>query len=190
MRRIQNLLVELDKLKSVYRRAYLADGSRNKNSAEHSWHLAVALMAFREVIPESVNIDHAIQMALVHDICEIRAGDVSIFDSEGAEQSEAEGEFMSAFKGRHGSFGQTAADLWHEFERQESTESKWVKVVARFLPFILNLATQGRTWKEQGICRSQVLSINKGIHDASPELFEWMECEIEVAVQSGWLIDA
>ena len=33
------------------------------------------------------------------------------------------------------------------FERQESPEGKWVKVLDRFLPFILNFATQGKTWK-------------------------------------------
>ena len=48
----QNLLIELDQLKSVYRRAYISDGSRNENSAEHSWHLAVALLALKEIIPK------------------------------------------------------------------------------------------------------------------------------------------
>ncbi len=190
MHEIQNLLVELDKLKSVYRRAYITEGSRNENSAEHSWHLAVALMAFRDVIPDSVDLNHAIQVALIHDVCEIGAGDISIFDSNRAEQARSESEYMSTLREKHGSFGQTALDLWLEYECQESAESKWVKVVDRFLPFILNLATQGKTWKEQGICRSQILSINKGIEDVSPPLFEWMKDEIDGAVQSGWLIDA
>ncbi len=87
MHEIQNLLVELDKLKSVYRRAYITEGPRNENSAEHSWHLAVALMAFRDIIPDSVDLNHAIQVALIHDVCEIGTGDISIFDSNRAEQA-------------------------------------------------------------------------------------------------------
>lgn len=35
-------LVEIDRLKLVERRNFLADGSRRENTAEHSWHLGVA----------------------------------------------------------------------------------------------------------------------------------------------------
>ena len=35
-------LVEADKLKSIIRRTSLVDLSRRENSAEHSWHLALA----------------------------------------------------------------------------------------------------------------------------------------------------
>jgi len=190
MHEIQSLLIELDKLKSVYRRAYLSNGSRNENSAEHSWHLAVALMVLKDIIPESVNIDHAIKIALLHDICEIGAGDISVYDSRRSEQTKSEGEYIALFEERHDGFGKATAALWREYENQESQESKWVNVVDRFLPFIMNLATQGKTWKEQSIRRSQVIALNKGIRDVSPRLFEWMKGEIDAAVQNGWLIDA
>ena len=32
---------ELDKLKSINRQTYIADGSKHENDAEHSWHLAL-----------------------------------------------------------------------------------------------------------------------------------------------------
>ena len=31
-------IIEADKVKSVFRQTYLADGSRKENDAEHSWH--------------------------------------------------------------------------------------------------------------------------------------------------------
>ncbi len=34
-----SFLIEADKLKKVERRSILMDGSRNENSAEHSWHV-------------------------------------------------------------------------------------------------------------------------------------------------------
>ena len=37
-------ILEIDKLKSIYRRTYLIDGTRHENSAEHSWHLALLAM--------------------------------------------------------------------------------------------------------------------------------------------------
>lgn len=190
MHNIHELLIELDKLKSVYRKSYLTDGSRNENSAEHSWHLAVALMVLKDYIPESVNIDHAIKMALLHDVCEIGAGDISVYSSLRSEQTKNEVEYMAFFEGKYADFGQAAGALWREYENQESPESKWVKVADRLLPFMMNLATQGKTWKEQGISKSQVITLNKGIRDLSPELFQWMMEKIDGAVQNGWLIDA
>ena len=189
MQQIRSLLIELDKLKSVYRMTYLSDVSRAENSAEHSWHLAVALMALKDIIPESVDINHAIRMALLHDVCEIGAGDISVYHPKRSEKAKEEAEFMRAFASRHDAFGKEAAALWHEYEAQESEESKWVKVVDRLLPFILNLATDGKRWQEQGISRSQVLGINTCIRDMAPELYEWMKSEIEGAVKNGWLAD-
>ena len=190
MHEIQGLLIELDKLKSVYRRVYLSDESRNENSAEHSWHLAVALMILGDIIPESVNIDHAMKMALLHDVCEIGAGDISVYDPGRSAQTKTESEYIASFEERHGDFGETVAAFWREYENQETPESKWVKVVDRLLPFMMNLATNGRTWKEQGIRRSQVIDLNRGVRDVSPGLFEWMKGEIDAAVNNGWLIDA
>lgn len=40
--KISDFLLELDKLKSINRRTYINGGERVENSAEHSWHLAMA----------------------------------------------------------------------------------------------------------------------------------------------------
>ena len=74
--------VEMDKLKSVYRRSYLTDFSRNENSAEHSWHLALAILTMKEEFSLEIDINRTVKMALVHDICEIGAGDISIYDPD------------------------------------------------------------------------------------------------------------
>ncbi|TFT60206.1 HD domain-containing protein, partial [Proteus mirabilis] len=41
-----NFIIELDKLKRVYRKNNVLDNSRAENTAEHSWHFAVAAMSF------------------------------------------------------------------------------------------------------------------------------------------------
>ena len=38
-------ILEIDKLKQVLRQTLLTDSSRQENSAEHSWHLAVMAIA-------------------------------------------------------------------------------------------------------------------------------------------------
>jgi putative hydrolase of HD superfamily len=146
-------------------------------------------MVLKDLIPESEDFDHAIMMALVHDLCEIGAGDISVYSPERSEQRKNEAEYMDLFKESFPGFGEEAAALWQEYEDQESQESQWVKVADRFLPFLLNLATQGKTWKEQQISRSQVVNLNKNIRSISPNIFEWMLVQMDEAVQNGWLLD-
>ena len=189
MKKTLSLITELDKLKSVYRRSYITDLSRNENSAEHSWHLAVALMALRDFIPADVNINHAIEIALTHDICEIGAGDVSIHSPERAQKADDEKAYMDSFAAEHGGFAKEIKMFWEEYEAQESAESHWVKVVDRLLPFLLNIATDGLVWREEKISKSHVLEINAPIRKTAPQLYGWIKEEIDKATAKGWLLD-
>lgn len=183
-------ILELDRLKTVMRNSYISDGTRSENSAEHSWHLAVALMSLADFLPEEFDLDHALRIALIHDICEIGAGDVPAYDCKRGSENVSEAEYIKIFKSRYGDFGKEVADLWYEYEAQQSIESRWVKLTDRILPFILNLATDGRVWQERGISRSQVLRQNLPVDSVCPEIYEWMKTEIDDAVQKGWLKDA
>ena len=73
-------LVEADKLKSIIRRTPLVDVSRLENSAEHSWHLVLVIMVLREDGPPGVDWMRVMEMVAVHDLVEIDAGDVSVYD--------------------------------------------------------------------------------------------------------------
>ena len=187
MRSKQKLLIELDELKNVYRNAYVSDRSRHENSAEHSWHAAIALLVLKANLPFSFDVDHAIRIALVHDICEIGAGDISVYDPQRARKSAEEEAYLSKLVDEQQGFALEINKLWSEFERQETPESRAVKVVDRLLPFMLNLATEGSTWKQLGISRSQAVAINSVIAREAPEIYGWMEVEIDRAVQMGWL---
>lgn len=68
--------VEMDKMKSIFRRSSIFDGSRRENDAEHSFHIAVMALAFEKYAPEGVNLLRVLKMLLVHDIVEIDAGGV------------------------------------------------------------------------------------------------------------------
>lgn len=186
MEETASLALELDKLKSVYRKSYLSDGSRNENSAEHSWHLAVTLMGFSKYIPPTVDLNRAIRMALCHDICEIGAGDVCAYHATSGKYDD-ELAYMQQFNDRYPGLGPEAKELWAEYEAGKSEESIWVGVFDRLLPFILNIQSRGRTWQEQGITQSMVLSHNAFIGEVAPEIHAWMIVQIEAAVQNGWL---
>jgi putative hydrolase of HD superfamily len=82
MENVFSFSMELDKLKSVIRQLYIFDQTRNVNSAEHSWHLALGILTLKEEFDIEIDIVKTIKIASVHDICEIGAGDICIFDPE------------------------------------------------------------------------------------------------------------
>ena len=188
MEQYQQLLLELDQLKSVYRKSYVGDQSRHENSAEHSWHLATAFLALKPLLPEDLNIDHAIKLSLIHDVCEIGPGDVCAYHATEA-KTDNEEQYLLSLAERFPYFGEESLGLWKEYEAQKSLESHWVKVIDKLLPFLLNLANEGRTWQEQGITKTMVLKHNAFISEIAPPMHQWMLKEITKAVDKGWLAD-
>ena len=77
-------IVEVDKVKNIFRQTYLSDGERKENDAEHSWHLALSAILLKEYVSEEVDLLKVITMVLIHDLVEIDAGDTYAYDSEGA----------------------------------------------------------------------------------------------------------
>jgi len=188
MNRLNALVLELDKLKSVYRKSYLTREDRHENSAEHSWQLAVVLLAVKEHLPSAFDFDRAMKLALFHDICEIGAGDVcTYFADENSQQ--AEKNYLISLEKTLPHFGADVLSCWKEYEAQQTLESKWVRLLDKLLPFSLNLATEGRTWRDQGITKSMVLAHHSFIAKIDSSIFDWMKKNIAVAVEKGWLED-
>ena len=76
-------LLEMDKLKSVFRQTYLADGSRKENDAEHSWHLGMMAFLLAEYANGPVDVLKTMKMVMLHDVIEIDAGDTYAYDLAG-----------------------------------------------------------------------------------------------------------
>lgn len=180
-------VLEIDRLKSVYRRTYLVDGSRSENSAEHSWHLALLAMVLSEHANESLDVFKVIKMVLIHDIVEIDAGDTYIYgDQAGKEERErtaAERIFGLLPPDQEHEF----RALWEEFESAQTPEARFASALDRFMPQLHNYHTQGRSWQEHGISAERVLERNVEISDGSVVLWEWTQVLIERAVEEGFL---
>ena len=148
-----DFLVEIDRLKHVLRRAYLPGTDRNENTAEHSWHLAVAVLVLAEYAAEPVDLARVVRMALIHDIVEIDAGDTFFFDPIGA-LDKAEREQRAAER-LFGLLPPDQADgfraAWDEFEARQSPEARFASALDRFMPLIHNYLTEGRAWRQHGV---------------------------------------
>ncbi len=182
-------IVELDKLKSVFRRSYVLGAERRENSAEHSWQAALAAMMLAEHADEAVDRERVVKMLLVHDVVEIDAGDVSVYDLE-ARAAKAEEEEQAAER----IFGLLPDDLagevralWDEFEGQETPNARFAKAIDRLLPLLHNARCGGRTWKDLGVVDSQVREVNAVIEHGSKELWAFTSEELDRAVAEGLL---
>ncbi|MGV1718614.1 HD domain-containing protein [Vibrio furnissii] len=185
-----NLVLELDRLKTVLRRTRVksADG-RLENSAEHSWHVAMMALLMQEHANAPVDIHRVIKMLLMHDMVEIDAGDTFVYDTAASVQ-QAEKELAAAQR----LFGMLPADqgeelfgLWREFEAAQSADAKFAKALDRLIPMMLNYHNQGQSWIENGVSRQQALTVNRRIDEGSHALWEYAQQMIEHATEQGWL---
>ncbi|WP_237467893.1 HD domain-containing protein [Vibrio stylophorae] len=184
------LVYELDKLKGVLRQTKIACANlRQENSAEHSWQVAVMALLLAEHANEAVDISRVVKMLLIHDVVEIDAGDVIVYD-EAAQAEQAIKEQAAAkrlFAMLPSEQGSELLQLWHEFEAAESAEAKFAKAMDRFLPMWLNYHQQGGSWQAHGIRASQVASMKKRIEPGCQVLSDKVDVIIETALENGWL---
>ena len=182
-------LMEIDKLKSVQRRTKVLGTDRQENSAEHSWHFAVAAMSLAPYAPQDVDINKVIRMALIHDIVEIDAGDVLVYDL--AARAAVHDQEIIAAKRLFGllpvPMSTQFLDLWNEYEAGETPEARFALVIDRVMPMVMNLNNQGQSWVENNIRLEQVLARNAFIADIHPELWLHIRSHLDNAHQQGWL---
>jgi putative hydrolases of HD superfamily len=173
-------LVEADKLKNILRRTLLTDGSRQENSAEHSWHLALTAMVLEEYASAPVNMAKVLRMLIVHDVVEIDAGDTFAFDKAGnATKEERERCAADRIFGLLPSEPRTELrGLWEEFDRAATPEARFANAVDRIQPFLQNRETRGGSWRIHNLSREQVLARMDPIRTALPGLWPMVSATV------------
>ena len=179
--------LELDALKGVERRTWRLDRSRRENSAEHSWHLATMALALAAYAPAGADVDRAVRMCLVHDVPEIDAGDAFAFDA--AAQAARPALERAAADRLFGLLAEGAAmrALWEEFEAAETPAAHFVHALDRLAPLLLNLSTEGGTWREHGVARAAALRRMAPIEHGIPALWPAVLEAVAGAVARGWV---
>ena len=182
-------LMELDKLKSVFRRSILSHEERMENSSEHSWHVTVMAMLLYEYSNVKVDLLKVMKMLLIHDVVEIDAGDTYIYDkvsNEGKVDRERE-----AAKRIFGLLPEDQAEvfkeLWEEFEAKETDEAKFAGSCDRIMPLLHNYHSQGRMWRKNDVRKDAVGEIMAKVKPGSESLWEATQKIIESAVEKGYL---
>lgn len=184
-------IIEIDKVKNIFRQTYLADMNRKENDAEHSWHIALMAYLLQEYADESVDVGRVMLMVLIHDLVEIDAGDTYAYDEKGAE-TKKERETAAADR----IFGLLPADqseylrsLWDEFEEYKTADAKYAHLLDNFQPLLLGDAADGSSWDEHEVKKSQIYKRNEHIEATSKEIWNKMQEIIDKHIELGHIKD-
>ena len=181
----------VDRMTAIERRTLLVNENRRENDAEHSWHIALMCMLFKDYAPEGTDIAKTVQMCIVHDLVEIYAGDTFAYDvnanvdKEAREKEAAEKLFSQVPE----HIGKEIRELWEEFDAMETNEAKYAASMDRLQPLLHNTLTEGHTWKEG---HPSVKMVDKRISvalETMPQLKDWYDRNIQRAKENGWLTE-
>lgn len=122
-----DLVLELQVLDRVPRSGYVLRGvERPESVTEHSWHVVFLVWVLGARIPE-IDVHRAMGIALVHDLAELRVGDLprtaSRYFPEGA-KNQAESAAMEEILAP---LPEEARELYAEYQAGESAEARLVK---------------------------------------------------------------
>lgn len=132
--------VTTDKLKSIQRANWIREEERFETVAEHVWHTGLLAMLFADAAPDGVDHNRVRDLLTVHDLVEVFAGDVPIwdqFDGDNLDAREhAAGVRLTAML--------PAAErermdmLWQEFQAQVTEESRFARAIDALHPMIMS----------------------------------------------------
>ena len=184
-----SFIIEIDKMKDIFRQTFLIKDKRRENDAEHSWHIALMAVLLCEYADSELDVLKVVKMLLAHDLVEIHAGDTYAYDEQGY-KDKAEREFKAADR----IFSLLPEDqavelraLWEEFEEQKSPESRFAASMDVLQPLLLNYETGGISWKQHNIPRTKVEKRIELIRNGSGKLWEFAVKLVEDAARRGYL---
>jgi len=180
---------EIDKLKYIQRRTRLFNSDRHENDAEHSWHLAMMALVLTEHADKPIDVLKVVKMVLIHDLVEIDAGDVFIYDTV-KNHTNTDEERLAAQR-IFGLLPKEQAEeyiaIWEEFEEGNTDDAKFAKAMDRFEPLLQNTSNNGGTWAEFNVTYDKVYDKKKVIREGSTSIWKYAEGLINESVEKGIL---
>ena len=181
-----DFIKEIEKLKSVTRFNRTLDG-RFENSAEHSWQGAIAAIVLQDYYPEKLKMEKVISMLLIHDLGEIYAGDTWVFDDE--KKIHSHDRELESIEKTMSLLPEdkylNMKNLWLEFEKGQSAESRYARVIDALVPLINHLEVSEFNYNPDNISADMVLEKKKFIKSESEELWKLTEDLIQESVERG-----
>ena len=147
---------------------------------EHSYTLAMVAWFLVQYFPK-LKGPVVIQLALVHDLVELHAGDtfafapVDVLDGKAAREAVAIEKLAEEWP----DFPEMHTTI-REYEARQTEEAKFVYALDKFIPILLNYLNQGRTWQYEGITFEKFLAEKEAKIPVSPEIDHYYRELLEI----------
>ena len=140
---IQDILIFLQRSKGLESAKRYGSSLRDEQNtvAAHSWRLALMALVIGEECKVRININHAVALALIHDLAEAKTGDLDAYAKiTGGTQSTKNKSVLEEAAMREMtsdlSFGGSIYGWWREYEDQTTMEAKFVCALDRIEGFL------------------------------------------------------
>lgn len=185
-----NFYVTTDKLKSIQRANWIREDKRFETVAEHVWHTGLLAMLFADAAPEGVDHNRVRDLLTVHDLVEVFAGDVPIWDQhdgDGLDDREhAAGMRLTAMLPEDQR--ERIEPLWQEFQEQVTEEARFARAIDSLHPMIMS-------WFPPGIGHSRgyqitptaIIDRKSPLIQPYPKLWQLAEWLIVKAVEQDYI---
>ncbi len=132
----------VDNFSGVDRIPRRKNGDR-ETDVEHSFLLATLAPNLARILYPNLDMDRIRHYSLVHDMIEIEVGDVATFNLSPDEQAEKERREQIALKKLLKELPLLEAEALASYERQDTPEARFVRLVDKLLPAVVDITGQG-----------------------------------------------
>lgn len=130
------------------------DGVTPESDTDHTVMLGIAACAFAARFAPSLDLGKIAQFALVHDFVEVYAGDTPtariMSDADNLDKSEREAAALARIREQFDGEFPWIGETIESYERLDTPEARFVKVVDKAMPKITNTLNKGATFLNQG----------------------------------------
>lgn len=181
---------EADKLKNITRANWIRSDKRFESVAEHVWHTTLLAMIFADTAPDGVDHNRVRDLLTVHDLVEVYAGDVPIwdqYDGDGIDDREmVAGERLAALLPPD--TRERIDPLWREFQAQQTEEARFARAIDSIHPMIVS-------WLPPAIGHARAFQISptaiidrkKPLIQPYPALWDLAQWLVLRAVEQGFI---
>jgi len=129
---------------------------RNENDAEHSWSVSFLACALAPQIDSSLDFGKIAQFAIVHDLTEVYAGDVSVWDAKEklSNKEDKEAQSLNTIASRYPQFPWISKTI-KAYETKETKEAKFVYAVDKLIALIMRHLDKGKMYVEKGLTKEK-----------------------------------
>ena len=131
-----------DQFARVDRIPRLSNGDR-ENDVEHSFLLATIATDLAQELRPDLDVNRIRQFSLVHDMLEIKTGDVATFSTSPEEQAEKERHEKEVLDELLTELPPLEAEALQEYEEQDTPEARWTRYVDKMLATLVDITGQG-----------------------------------------------